>query len=240
MTPSGPAETAVTLAHGGAYDGDTPLHVYVHGHHLSEEAALDAGRHHLAERGSRENRLDELAGEEEAPRIEHGAKGWLVTSSPDEDGVTWMSLNSDASHGGEPVWSFEVNEHLRPRCEVGGCVRTGLRAGRLDTRLLCAGHYAIAQAREEVLTSLARLDQAATTILGYASPTAPSAFASTAEARDYALRGLERDLEDFEGSTRLAAATMAEASEKGYELAPMRYRLGPWNMLAEPPHPAAT
>jgi len=232
MTATATTTRLLSLAYDDGDASSLPNSVYVGGHDLAEAEALALARQHLAEWAEEFDYLDgydEDKLEEARPRVDVGERAWLriTVQSIDGESAEWYTLVATPEPETIPVWAFEVNEHLLPRCSAEDCAKAARRSGRLDTRPMCRDHGEVVSSREEAITALARLEQAMTAMLGYDR----GAFRSIEESRAYALRGLERSIDNFRASITAAATSTEAMEQRGVTLRPMRYAFSEWNRV---------
>lgn len=225
MTDTVKGERRVDLAHEEGSSYSVPLSVYVHGHDIGEDEA----------RVLAQAALDEWAvdydDDEEATRhlVAVGHKTHLrkVPAAPgsEYEGMLMYRTGYPAGRGASPIWDFEVDEHLVPRCQINGCdIRWSSGPGHYFPVRMCRDHARLNEVLYRVETAQRMLQ--VNWILG--EPEDSDYFGQWTEQsrRDYAVAHLAGATRNLERALRNAADTIAELAPQGFTL-PLEYTVDP-------------
>lgn len=212
-TATATATRRVELCHdeGAAYL--PPSHVLVHGHDIDEDAAreiaqvaLDEWAAEVGDDTPTPRRRTVTTGEQTHVRkVPHRDEGWLE-----------FHFHAKSGRGASPIWLFEVDVHLRPRCDVQGCQRPGWKYGLSipEGAEVCTNHARMFKVQHEMRVAHRSLHEE--WIVG--RPEAEEYFGkmTTQERRDIAIRGVDAAATRYASTAKWAATEMAALEAEGF------------------------
>lgn len=190
-----------------------PSHVLIHGHDIDEDAARPIAQAALDEW------ITEVGDDTPTPRRPMVTTGEQthVRKVPNP-GEGWLQFHFHAKpgRGASPIWLFEVDVHLRPRCDVEGCDRPGWKYGLSipEGAEVCTQHARMFKVQHEMRVAQRSLHEE--WIVG--RPEADEYFGkmTTQERRDIALRGIESAATRYADTAQRAAQEMTDLEANGY------------------------
>lgn len=213
----------IDLAHEEGDTYSTPISVYVYGHDIDEDEARQLAQ----------DAMDAWAidhdDDEDSPRhlVAKGAKTHLrkvpAAHGSEYEGNLLYHAGYPAGPGASPIWEFEVDEHLVPRCEITGCnIRWSRGPGHYFPVRMCASHARLNEVlyRVEVAQRMLQIGW----ILG--EPETGDYFGQWTEQqrRDYAIEHLDGAIKSLSRSLRETATTIADLAVQGFTL-PLDYEI---------------